>query len=95
MKKQVIPCEKEILTPVQKLNEYIMTSLRTIEGLDLTRIPEAPQIDKLKAASRKFIERGLIVEEAKQLRLTRKGKLVADGIAAELFFDKEIPQIVD
>ena len=95
IKKQIIPCEKEILTPVQKLNEYIMTSLRTIEGLDLTRIPEAPQIDKLKAASRKFIERGLIVEEAKQLRLTRKGKLVADGIAAELFFDKEIPQIVD
>src|SRR6185503_4418719 len=35
LSKKEIPFEKEILTDAQKLNEYIMTSLRTVEGLDL------------------------------------------------------------
>ena len=94
IKKGIVPCEKEILTPVQKLNEYVMTSLRTIEGLDLTRVVDPTLIHELKIASTKFIERGLMVEDNKHLRLTQNGKLVADGIAAELFFDKGITQIV-
>ena len=35
IKKNIIPSEEEKLTRAQRLNEYIMTSLRTIEGLDL------------------------------------------------------------
>ena len=35
IKNNIIPFEEEKLTGVQRLNEYIMTSLRTIEGLDL------------------------------------------------------------
>ena len=35
IKKNIIPFEEEKLTRVQQLNEYIMTSLRTMEGLDL------------------------------------------------------------
>jgi oxygen-independent coproporphyrinogen-3 oxidase len=93
IKKGIVPCEKEILTPVQKLNEYIMTSLRTIEGLDLSRLMDTRQIRELQIASRKFIERGLIIEDNGHLRLTKNGKLMADGIAAELFFDKETTQI--
>src|SRR5205809_340569 len=34
--KGIIPFENEILTETQKLNEYIMTSLRTAEGLNLS-----------------------------------------------------------
>jgi putative oxygen-independent coproporphyrinogen III oxidase len=86
IKKRVIPSEKEILTPTQQLNEYLMTSLRTMEGLDLNRV-EAAMRDELQAASRKFIERGLMVKEGGHLKLTREGKLLADGIAAELFFE--------
>ena len=33
-----IPFEEEVLTPVQRLNEYMMTSLRTIWGCDLTKL---------------------------------------------------------
>jgi putative oxygen-independent coproporphyrinogen III oxidase len=95
IKNGVMPFEKEILTPVQKLNEYIMTSLRTIEGLDLNRVMDATLIHEIEIASRKFIERGLIVEDNKHLRLTQNGKLLADGIAAELFFEKKISQIVN
>lgn len=84
--KEVIPCEKEILTPTQQVNEYIMTSLRTMEGLDLNRLDDLMRHD-LRVAGKKFIERGFVIEEKDHLRLTRDGKLLADGIAAELFFE--------
>jgi len=87
VKQDIIPYEKEILTASQHLDEYIMTSLRTMEGLDLNKVEDA--IDQeLRAASRKFIERGLMTEETDHLKLTREGKLLADGIAAELFFEE-------
>ena len=69
-----------------------MTSLRTLEGLDLTHIDETASY-KLQAASRKFIERGLMTGEQNHLKLTREGKLLADGIAAELFFERELNKI--
>ncbi len=83
--KGIIAFEKEILTPVQKLNEYIMTSLRTMEGLKLERLDEI-DTGKLKAVSRKFIDSGLMRSENNSLILTKEGKLLADGIAAKLFF---------
>jgi len=79
-----IPFEKETLTDAQKMNEYIMISLRTIEGLDLNKV----QISEIKVVSQKFINEGKIVEENNFLKLTKKGKLFADGIAAELFVEK-------
>jgi len=88
----IIPYEKEILTPTQQLNEYIMTSLRTMEGLDLN-VAEDAVGNQLRTGSRKFIERGLMTEEKGHLKLTSEGKLLADGIAAELFFE-EINKIV-
>ncbi len=79
--------EKEVLTPVQKLNEYIMTSLRTIEGLDLSGIDET-RSHELRVASKKYIENGQVRMEGSFLKLTKEGKLLADGIAADLFFTK-------
>jgi oxygen-independent coproporphyrinogen-3 oxidase len=79
-----IPFEKEMLTPSQKLNEYIMTSLRTIEGLCLEKIPETER-SRLMTACRKFIDTGKMIMQNGSLVLTREGKLFADGIAAELF----------
>src|SRR6187401_1792661 len=81
-----IPFEREILTQSQKTNEYIMTSLRTIEGLDINKIPEAMSHD-LRASSKKFIESGKLTLKENKLLLTREGKLFADGIAADLFID--------
>ena len=77
----MLPEEGEILTDVQRLNEYIMTSLRTMEGLDLSRVSS----QELGIRSRKFIDTGKMIEENGFLKLTREGKLFADGIAAELF----------
>lgn len=86
IKKGMLPIEKEELTSVQKLNEYIMISLRTMEGLDLSKLGEDIS-EKLKVKSQKYIERSLLRLDDGFLRLTRDGKLVADGIAADLFFD--------
>ncbi|MEO7984269.1 MAG: radical SAM family heme chaperone HemW [Bacteroidota bacterium] len=72
--------EREELTETQQLNEYIMTSLRTIEGIDLA-IAGSRLLDK----SKKFIANGLMKLENNSLVLTKEGKLLADGIAAELF----------
>lgn len=84
--------EEEILTPVQALNEYIMTSLRTMWGCDLDVITRkygsgtATQVDK---ASHIFQEKKWIRQEGRKLVLTNSGKLFADRVAGELFLDEE------
>jgi oxygen-independent coproporphyrinogen-3 oxidase len=87
--KDEIPYEEEILTPTQQLNEYIMTSLRTIEGLDIEKVRSTfgnEYAEKLKSGSKKYIENETLVLKNEKLVLTRQGKLFADGIAADLFF---------
>lgn len=87
--KNLLPVEKEILTPTQQLNEYIMTSLRTMEGIDLKKIESVFGKDKsdqiLKIATPHLAEKVLVQQN--HLVLTNEGKLFADGLAAELFFD--------
>lgn len=86
IKKGIIPYEKEELTATQKINEYIMISLRTNEGLDLSKLNEIVN-EKLLASCRKHIENGLVKLENNFLKLTQQGKLLADGIASDLFLD--------
>lgn len=80
-----VPFEKEVLTPMNKRNEYIMTSLRTLEGLNLDQINEEDR-SMLLSTARRFLESGLLRKENNSLILTREGKLLADGIASSLFF---------
>ena len=72
------------MTPVQKLNEYIMTALRTSEGINLDRI-EKEIGDQLIKKSGKYTGNGLMKKKDNFLVLTKEGKLLADGIAAALF----------
>ena len=89
VEKNILPFEEEILTDIQRLNEYIMTSLRTQEGLDLnyaalTFGENARQ--RLQTNSSKFIATEKLQLNREALQLTKEGKLFADGIAADLFF---------
>jgi oxygen-independent coproporphyrinogen-3 oxidase len=83
----VIPFEKEILTQQNKINEYILTSLRTSWGCDLNYL-KAKFSDTLAGRCGKYLtliqEEGLVVLENNVMRLTRKGKLLADKIAEDL-----------
>lgn len=83
-----VPAEVEVLTPVQQINERIMTSLRLKNGLSLNdSVIIRRYADALRSRSRKFMQQNLMIETGNALILTTQGKLFADGIAAELFFD--------
>jgi len=83
-----LPAEKETLTSLQKLNEYIMVSLRTIEGINLRLLDSVFGIEQKAMLDKagNYISSGLLKPEKQSLILTREGKLLADGIAASLFF---------
>jgi oxygen-independent coproporphyrinogen III oxidase len=89
IQKNGVPYEEEVLTQAQQLNEYIMTSLRTMEGLDLdyvkTKFGEAFST-KLTQQSAKYTSTKKVVLQNLKIILTNEGKLFADGIAADLFF---------
>ncbi len=88
IEQNIIPFEIEHLTSTQKLNEYIMTSLRTMEGLSLQYIAEnwnEELLIDLENDSKKFLINGLMHRKNEHLILTNKGKLFADGIASEMF----------
>lgn len=83
-----LPAEKETLTTLQRLNEYIMISLRTMEGIDLLKLDAAFGFEEKVMLDKadKYISSGLLKLENHSLVLTHEGKLLADGIAANLFF---------
>jgi oxygen-independent coproporphyrinogen-3 oxidase len=86
----IVPFEIEILTTQQQLNEYIMTSLRTIEGISLQHITKnfsEEEKEKLLSRSKKLITQQLLSIENNYLKLTPQAKFLADGIAADLFVD--------
>lgn len=88
IKNNIIPFEEEKLTDAERLNEYIMTSLRTIEGLDLNFIEEEFSLTESKRIENeiaKYAHDGKIIFNKEKIILTDKGKLFADGIAADLF----------
>lgn len=83
-----VPFEIESLTTAMQFNEYIMTSLRTSAGCNLEWVAEKFGTDltiHLLAHSEPFITMGRIERVGEALRLTKAGRLFADGIAGELF----------
>ena len=82
--------ESEKLTPLQKYNEYVMVSLRTMWGCDLNiigdRFGEEPAAHFSRSAARYLIS-GEMIEKTCIYYLTDEGKLFADGIAADLFLE--------
>jgi len=82
--------ELEVLTTVQQLNEYIMISLRTSEGCNLPEIIRrfgAAAANELKNNAGAYILSGTMRRVGDCFQLTREGKLLADGIASQLFFE--------
>jgi oxygen-independent coproporphyrinogen III oxidase len=81
--------EKEELTPTQQMNEYIMTSLRLMEGCNLKLVEKkfgAEKKQMLRQEAERFVHLQWMKEENEALILTQQGKLFADRIAGELFF---------
>ncbi|WP_121352559.1 radical SAM family heme chaperone HemW [Flavisolibacter nicotianae] len=80
--------EAEVLSLAQQLNETIMISLRTMEGIDLNKIQETwgeGERRRMEAELAKYINHGLVQIHQQHAQLTDEGMLRADGIAADLF----------
>jgi oxygen-independent coproporphyrinogen-3 oxidase len=86
-----IPAEIEQLQREDHINEYILTTLRTSWGCDLERLHQLYQYD-LDIEYPQYLEtlyaQGLAAREGHQLKLTEKGRLLADKIASDLFAEK-------
>jgi oxygen-independent coproporphyrinogen-3 oxidase len=81
--------EIENLSIKERINEYIMTSLRTSEGMDLDYIRNEygdVAARTLNDSAIKYQLNGNMEKKGARMLLTREGKLLADGIAADLFF---------
>jgi oxygen-independent coproporphyrinogen-3 oxidase len=84
--------EKEELDRKTQFNEYIMTSLRTMWGIDLEYVEnrfEKEGYDYIMNLAGKFIDYGLMKHENKTLVLTNQGKMISDNIISELMLPVE------
>ncbi len=89
----ILPLTREELSIENRINEWIMTGLRTKWGIDFEYGIAEFGVD-LRIENRAFLEKIVVEEEAaltgSTLKLTPKGLFLADGIAAELFVVDEI-----
>lgn len=82
--------ESEELSLIQKYNEYVMVSLRTMWGCDLNKIANrfgTETADHFLNLVTKYLASGDLIEKSGIYYLTDEGKLFADGIASDLFLE--------
>jgi len=91
-----LPSTVENLSEKDRFNEYIMTGLRTIWGISLTKIEKDFGVkfkEHLLTTSKQSINQQLLVVTSsdcdnnciEKLQATQKGKFLIDGIASDLF----------
>ncbi|TGD77802.1 radical SAM family heme chaperone HemW [Hymenobacter wooponensis] len=88
-----VPATVEQLSPTDRANEYLMTSLRTAQGCDLGHLRDTLGVDLLgpRAAYLQELQRAgwATLSPEHVLVLTDQGKLLADQITLELFQDEK------
>ena len=83
-----LPSETEILSNEDKYNEYIMTGLRTKKGVSLEKVElefGKSYSEYLLKHAKIHLQSGLLIQENQILKISKKGKFLSDGIAADLF----------
>jgi len=79
--------ETEIMDERTRYNDYILTHLRTMWGIQLPVFREhfgRERTDSLLRQAKPFLQNGLMQQEKARLRISRQGLLVADGIVRGL-----------
>ncbi|UII28487.1 radical SAM family heme chaperone HemW [Fulvivirga maritima] len=88
LKQGNIPAEYEVLSREDKVNEYLLTGLRTLWGVDLNYLKDIYNYD-LKTLNdsylKNLISNKFATLEANDLKLTEEGLLLADEISSSLF----------
>lgn len=84
----VVKYESEELTVIDHMNEYVMTSLRRVEGIDLAYIEERfgkNHAQRIKDAAREWVEADVVYVEGSRLAIRPERFLVSDAVI-EAFF---------
>ncbi len=83
-----VPASIEILSREDKINDWLLTGLRTAWGTNLADLLKNYQFDLLQIHGpyiKQLIDSNLAVVSDQSLILTKSGRLLADKIAADLF----------
>jgi oxygen-independent coproporphyrinogen-3 oxidase len=83
-----IPATIEVLSREDKINDWLLTTLRTSWGTNLEKLRQDHQYDLLKIHGhyvQQLIDNKHALLTDKSLILTKKGRLLADKIASDLF----------
>tara|TARA_B100000900_G_scaffold416251_1_gene450571 strand:+ start:6329 stop:7459 length:1131 start_codon:yes stop_codon:yes gene_type:complete len=87
--KGIIPAEREKMNKKQRYNEYILTTLRTIWGVntDFVKSHFSRNYERfLLNSAQKWINSSHLLKNNELLTLSEKGKLMADYISTDLFW---------
>ncbi len=79
--------EKEVLTPAMRLNEYLLTSLRTMWGIDMKEVQSAfgmASCIRLEKGCEKYIRSGHMKKDGNVYTLTEEGYFISDAIIRNL-----------
>ncbi len=80
--------EREMLSPGEMYNDYVLVSLRAVWGVDVEYIRNrfgAVFSDNFLRQAESYLQTGHIEKHENTFVLSRKGKLIADRIASDLF----------
>lgn len=85
---QAVEYGSETLSAIDRLNEYIMVSLRRVEGIDLETISShwsREDAERIERAAEPFLESGWLVKDGAKIAVPADHFLVSDTIIGELF----------
>jgi oxygen-independent coproporphyrinogen-3 oxidase len=92
IEKGIIPGTEEVLSKADKINDLLLTGLRTIWGADLNLIKKRFKVDLErynKSYIQDLIKHDLATFNNGKIQLSKKGMLIADKICGDLFFIDE------
>lgn len=93
VKEGTIPAEVEMLSTADRYNEYVMTALRRIEGIDLNKVNQdfgQQYLELCLNEAAQYVECDRLLLKHNKLTLTPNGKFFADGIASALFVTDDV-----
>lgn len=85
---EIFRYDSEELTTEDRLNEYVMVSLRTKQGIDLQYIAEEfgeIELRRIERAAARWIERGWLINKGLRMMIPAEHFLISDAIIESLF----------
>lgn len=89
VKQGKVDFEKEVLSESQKYNEFVLTSLRTMWGVDVHKMKLTfgeKYYNHFILNSKPMADKGYLILSDEKAMLSRQGKFFADQVASELFW---------